>query len=100
VEVRTPLLICFRLLCVFWKICKLTVVDLGRVLDSPGHRVYILPKYGIVPASILEDLASKAPNFDKWAREVIKHPSVLCIWDEEKIVEGTRGWIGKMRGKV
>ena len=52
-----------------------------------------------MPASIFEDLASKAANFDKYTHEVIKHPSVLCIWDKEKIVEGTRCWIGKRRGK-
>ncbi|KAK3629724.1 hypothetical protein LTR56_017116 [Elasticomyces elasticus] len=60
-------------------------------------RVYNLPKHGIVPASVLEGLAEKAPNFDRWAREVEKHPNVRCIWDEERILEGTKAWIAKMR---
>ena len=60
-------------------------------------RVYNLPKHGIVPASVLEGLAEKAPNFDRWAKEVEEHPSVRCIWDEERILEGTKAWIAKMR---
>jgi glutathione S-transferase len=37
-------------------------------------RLYTLPKYGFVPESLLKGLAEKAPNFDKWAKEVAKHP--------------------------
>lgn len=62
--------------------------------------MYPLLKYGIVPASILEDLTFKATNLHNWAREVTKHPVFLCIRDEDKTLEGTRGWIGKIRGKV
>ena len=63
-------------------------------------RVYSLPRHGIVSATVLDDLATKAPNFDRWAREVIKHPSVRSIWDEEKIIAGTRAWISKMRASI
>jgi glutathione S-transferase len=49
-------------------------------------RAYLLPKHGLLPENLLSELAAKAPNFDKWANEVVKHPSVGGgIWDEEKI---------------
>ncbi|KAJ5952317.1 uncharacterized protein N7479_010730 [Penicillium vulpinum] len=63
-------------------------------------RVYALPSHGLVPLSLLEDLAIRAPNFDRWAKEVIKHPSVRCIWNEEKIIAGTKGWIAKMKASI
>ncbi|KAL7783873.1 thioredoxin-like protein [Trichoderma ceciliae] len=40
-------------------------------------RMYALCKHGLLPASLLDDLTAKAPNFDKWAQKVITHPSVL-----------------------
>ncbi|KAJ5952326.1 uncharacterized protein N7479_010739 [Penicillium vulpinum] len=54
-------------------------------------RAYILPKHGLLPETLLSDLAAQAPNFDKWANELITHPSVNGgIWDEEKIVANIR----------
>jgi glutathione S-transferase len=54
-------------------------------------RAYLLPKHGLLPENLLSDLAAKAPNFDKWANEVVKHPSVGGgIWDEEKIAANIR----------
>lgn len=63
-------------------------------------RLYASSKHGILPESIRGDLAAKAPNFDKWAQAVIKHPSVLSIWDEEKIIEGTKVRIAKLRAQA
>lgn len=63
-------------------------------------RVYALPRHGIVSLAILDDLATRAPNFDKWAKEVIKHPSVRSIWDEGKIISGTKAWIAKMKASA
>ncbi|KAJ5423152.1 hypothetical protein N7491_008368 [Penicillium cf. griseofulvum] len=78
-----------------------TTITLAEVLAGSWLlRVYSLPRYGIVPSSLLDDLATKAPNFDRWAKEVVKHPSVRCIWDEEKIVEGTKGWIAKQKASI
>lgn len=58
-------------------------------------RAYILPKHGLLPESFLSDLAEKAPNFDKWANEVIGHPSVSGgIWDEEKIAANIKKRLG------
>lgn len=63
---------------------KLTLAEV--LTGSFIIRVYLLPKHGLLPESLLSDLAAKAPNFDKWANEVVKHPSVSGgIWDEEKI---------------
>lgn len=63
-------------------------------------RVYALPRHGIVSSAILDDLATRVPNFDKWAKEVIEHPSVRSIWDEEKIISGTKAWIAKMKASA
>jgi glutathione S-transferase len=63
-------------------------------------RVYSLPKYGVVPASLLDHLAAAAPNFDRWAKTVVQDSAVRCVWDEDHMIEATRGWINKMRGKA
>lgn len=60
-------------------------------------RLFTLPKYGVLPESILTDLSVKAPNFYRWGQAVSKHPSVLSIYDEEKIAEGTKQRAAKLR---
>ncbi|KAI1879191.1 hypothetical protein JX265_002145 [Neoarthrinium moseri] len=57
------------------------------------------PEHGLQPIS-LDDLAAKAPNFDKWAREVSKHPSVTGIWNEEKMVSYTKERLSKLRAQA
>lgn len=47
--------------------------------------------------SIVKELPTKAPNFYKWASKVIEHPSVTGIWDEEKIVAGTKARLEKLK---
>ena len=42
-----------------------------------------------------EWLEEKAPNFWKWAQKVAAHPSVTKIFDEEKIIAGTRERIAR-----
>jgi glutathione S-transferase len=63
-------------------------------------RAYSLPKYGVLPKNLTSDLATKAPNFDKWAKEVIKHPSVTSIWDEETVAARAKERIEKMRAQA
>jgi glutathione S-transferase len=53
-------------------------------------RVLAFPKYdGLLPKSILTNLETKAPNFWRWANAVVKEKSVIAIWDEKSIAEGT-----------
>ncbi|KAI5456213.1 hypothetical protein BGZ63DRAFT_417979 [Mariannaea sp. PMI_226] len=49
----------------------------------------------ITPAEVLTGpfrLEQDALNFSRWAREVVKHPSVISIFNEESIVEATKKW--------
>lgn len=63
-------------------------------------RVYSLPRYGVVPANILQDWKKSAPRFDNWAKHVVGHPSVRCVWDEKPMVEATQKWINQMRASA
>lgn len=49
---------------------------------------------------MLAALAEKAPNFDKWAKEVIKHPSVTSIWNEEVVWAHTQKRLAKARAQA
>ncbi|KAI1413876.1 glutathione S-transferase domain-containing protein [Hypoxylon sp. FL1857] len=60
-------------------------------------RLFTLPKHGILPEHILSDLSAKAPNFYRWGQAVSKHPSVLGIYDEEKIAARTKERLAKAR---
>jgi glutathione S-transferase len=62
-------------------------------------RLFSLTKYGVLRQSLVGTLSERTPNFYKWAHAVIKHPSVTSIYDEEAIVQGTKDWIAKMKGK-
>jgi glutathione S-transferase len=46
---------------------------------------------------VIGDLQERAPNFYKWAREVIKHPSVVSIYDEDAVVKKTRERVAKLK---
>ncbi|XDG09834.1 hypothetical protein ABKA04_009449 [Annulohypoxylon sp. FPYF3050] len=60
-------------------------------------RLFTLPKYGLFPERILDDLSTKAPNFYKWGQAVSKHPSVLVIYDEKVIAERSKERLAKLR---
>ncbi|KAI0173220.1 glutathione S-transferase domain-containing protein [Hypoxylon sp. FL1284] len=60
-------------------------------------RLFTLPKYGVLSENLLSDLAAKAPNFYRWGEVVSKHPSVLCIYDEKRVADGTKARVAKMR---
>jgi len=75
---------------------KLTLAEV--LTGSFILRVLSFPKYdGLLPASVLTTLESKAPNFYKWANAVVKEESVNYIWDEKKVAEGTVARIAKMK---
>ncbi|KAF3008039.1 hypothetical protein E8E14_004791 [Neopestalotiopsis sp. 37M] len=77
---------------------KLTLAEV--LTGSFVIRIYTSAKHGILPQSLAGDLAAKAPNFDKWAQAVITHPSVLSIWDEDKIVARTKERNAKIRAQA
>lgn len=59
-----------------------------QVLTAPFViRSFALVKHKLLPESFSEQLAVKAPCFDKWTKEIASHPSVAGgIWDEAKII--------------
>ena len=59
-------------------------------------RVLTYPKHDLLPKSILTSLETEAPAFWKWANVVVKEESVTYIWDEKKVVEGTKAIIAKL----
>lgn len=65
-------------------------VTLAEAITAPFIiRIYALAKSDVLPDSVFSGL-NAFPNFSKWASEVIKQDSVLEIWDEQKIVEGSK----------
>ncbi|KAJ4861242.1 glycosyl hydrolases family 18 domain-containing protein [Trichoderma breve] len=60
-------------------------------------RLLSLPKNGVGPESLIKELPTKTPNFYKWATTVIEHPSVNGIWNEEKVVAGTKARLAKLK---
>ena len=90
-EVREYLSTCASLLS--WRGAKKLQVLTGSFVVR--HKT--LTEAGVYPKSIsLSAIADKAPNFVKWAKAVSAHPSVTSIYDEEKIVEGTKARIAKL----
>lgn len=73
-------------------------ITLAEVLTgSFVIRLLSLSKAGIYPTNFLGLIESQAPNFWKWAKAVSVHPSVIGIYDESAIIEGTKARIGKAR---
>jgi glutathione S-transferase len=65
-------------------------VTLAEALTAPFIiRTYAMSKHDMLPKSVTSGLDA-LPNFSKWAAEVTKQESVTYIWDEEKIIDGTR----------
>jgi len=50
----------------------------------------------LYPKSVLSSLETKAPAFWKWANAVVKEESVTYIWDENKVIEGTKARLAKI----
>jgi len=73
-------------------------ITLAEVLTgSFVIRLVTLSKAGVYPSTLGSSIAERAPNFWKWAEAVATHPSVTSIYDEEKIIAGTRARIAKAR---
>ncbi|KAK9774521.1 putative Thioredoxin-like protein [Seiridium cardinale] len=77
---------------------KLTLAEV--LTGSFILRAYGLAKHGVIPEKIPSDLAAKAPNFHKWAQEVMKHPSVTSIWNEEEVATRTKQRLEKLRAQA
>ncbi|KAF4343605.1 glutathione S-transferase [Fusarium beomiforme] len=67
---------------------KLTFAE---VLTAPFViRLLSFAKHGVLPTNFTSRLEKEAPNFYKWAQVISKNPSVLKIYDEDRVVEGTK----------
>ncbi|KAJ8113407.1 hypothetical protein OPT61_g4455 [Boeremia exigua] len=65
-------------------------VTLAEALTAPFIlRIYSFSKNEILPKSVHEGLEA-LPNFNKWAQAIIKEESVIYIWDEAKVIAGTK----------
>ncbi|EEY21554.1 conserved hypothetical protein [Verticillium alfalfae VaMs.102] len=60
-------------------------------------RVYSSAEYGLLPKTIIADLADQAPNFTKWADAVRNKESVNAIYDGEYWVKRTRERFAKAK---
>jgi len=58
-------------------------------------RMYALADGEYVPTSLAKQLNS-LPNFSRWAKAVMEHPSVLKIWDEKVTKESFKSKYGKV----
>ncbi|KAH6855362.1 thioredoxin-like protein [Chaetomium sp. MPI-CAGE-AT-0009] len=77
---------------------KLTLAEV--LTGSFVIRLKTLTAADIYPESLWTAIEEKAPSFVKWAHAVAAHPSVTSIFDEKKIVEGTRARILERGGVV
>ncbi|KAF2642639.1 thioredoxin-like protein [Massarina eburnea CBS 473.64] len=72
-------------------------LTLAEVLTAPFVlRIYEFSKADVLPKSLPEGL-NALPNFAKWAAEVVKHESVLYVWDAEKIVPATKAKFASLK---
>jgi glutathione S-transferase len=72
---------------------KLTMAEV--LTGSFVIRLVTLTRAGLYPSQLATELEAKTPNFWKWAQKVAAHPSVTKIFDEEKIIAGTKARIAK-----
>ncbi|KAF2149369.1 hypothetical protein K461DRAFT_296843 [Myriangium duriaei CBS 260.36] len=76
---------------------KLTMAE---VLTAPFVQRYLsFSQAGLLPESLKQGLES-LPNFSKWANEVVKQDSVQFGFDEQKIIEGMRNRIAKLKAQA
>ncbi|KAJ4016272.1 hypothetical protein NW752_003394 [Fusarium irregulare] len=67
---------------------KLTFAE---VLTAPFViRALSLSKHGLIPTNLSSRLEKETPNFYRWAQAISKNESVLKIYDEDAIVQGTK----------
>jgi len=60
-------------------------------------RIFALSEAGILPTSVKVGLDG-LPNFSRWAKATTSQPSVLSIWDGQKVVDRTASRVQKMKG--
>jgi len=53
-------------------------------------RLLSLSKHGALPTNLISRLEHETPNFYRWAQAIGKNASVLKIYDEDQIVQGTK----------
>jgi glutathione S-transferase len=76
-------------------------LTLAEVLTGPFVlRLLSLPKYDVLPASLLTDLETKAPKFFAWATKVAEHPSVNEIYEPEANAQGFKERQAKAKANV
>lgn len=69
-----------------------------QVLTAPfAVRLLSLSKAGVFPKLLSDQLPVRAPNFFRWAEKLAAHPSVVNIYKEEDIVNGTKARLAKAR---
>ncbi|KAI6764426.1 hypothetical protein HG530_008215 [Fusarium avenaceum] len=61
------------------------------VLTAPFViRLLSLSKHGALPTNLISRFEHETPNFYRWAQAIGKNASVLKIYDEDQIVQGTK----------
>lgn len=72
-------------------------LTIAEVLTAPFIlRLKTYVEGGLAPASLVEG-TKKLPNYTKWAEQVVKQPSVQHGYDGQKIIEGTKRRLAKMK---
>ncbi|SPJ86952.1 related to glutathione transferase omega 1 [Fusarium torulosum] len=62
-----------------------------EVLTAPFViRILTLSKHGVLPTNLISRFEHETPNFYRWAQAIGKNASVLKIYDEDQIVQGTK----------
>ncbi|KAG5657417.1 hypothetical protein KAF25_005981 [Fusarium avenaceum] len=62
-----------------------------EVLTAPFViRLLSLSKHGALPTNLVSRLEHETPNFYRWAQAIGNNASVLKIYDEDQIVQGTK----------
>ncbi|KAK4040362.1 thioredoxin-like protein [Parachaetomium inaequale] len=76
-------------------------ITLAEVLTgSFALRLKSLTAAEVYPKAIWTAIEEKAPNYVRWSAAVVAHPSVTSIYDEERVVEGTKARIAKIRASA
>jgi hypothetical protein len=60
-------------------------------------RLFSAAKHGLVPSTLVPQLEEKAPKFFAWAKATISNPTVISIYNEDKVVAGFKERIAKAR---
>ncbi|EWZ52341.1 glutathione S-transferase [Fusarium oxysporum f. sp. radicis-lycopersici 26381] len=77
---------------------KLTFAE---VLVAPFViRLLSSAKHGLLPTNLPSRLEKETPNFYKWAQAISKNPSVLKIYDEDRVVEASKRVRAKFASKA